>query len=110
MQEDGKLLVGGYFESYGQLFANSLVRVNTDGSPDLGFDIGGGATFGSQITGDVWGITLLSGGAMLVAGDFTNFNFATAGSLVRLTSAGQVDTNFLASGAANNVVYSAQEV
>lgn len=110
LQEDGKLLVGGYFESYGQLFANGLVRVNTDGTPDLGFDIGGGATFGGQLTGEVWGITLVSGGAMLVAGDFTNFNFATAGSLVRLTSAGQVDTNFLASGAANDVVYSAQLV
>jgi len=110
LQEDGKLLVGGYFESYGQLFANGLVRVETDGTPDLGFDIGGGATLGSQITGEVWGITLLAGGSMLVAGDFTNFNFATAGSLVRLTSAGQVDTNFLASGAANNVVYSAQLV
>ena len=38
VQEDGKILVGGYFTAMGGVTRNYLARLNTDGTLDTGFD------------------------------------------------------------------------
>ncbi len=37
LQQDRKIIVGGFFSSFNQVFANSLVRLNEDGSVDPSF-------------------------------------------------------------------------
>lgn len=37
---DGKVFIGGSFDTYGGLEGDHLVLVNADGTTDLGFDAG----------------------------------------------------------------------
>jgi uncharacterized delta-60 repeat protein len=79
LQPDGKILVGGEFFSFDGNSANRLVRLNTDGSLDEGFDIGDG--FNSAVLT----IVLQSDGKILVGGLFNSFNGNTANNLARLS-------------------------
>ena len=45
VQDDGKIIVIGYFNSYNGTSCNGIVRLNTDGSIDSGFTIGTGLSF-----------------------------------------------------------------
>jgi hypothetical protein len=42
IQNDGKILVGGWFSSYKGITANRIIRLNTDGSNDTSFVTGTG--------------------------------------------------------------------
>ncbi|HBB03384.1 TPA: hypothetical protein DCZ39_00545 [Patescibacteria group bacterium] len=41
VQSDGKILVGGIFTSYNGTTANYITRINSDGTIDTGFNVGG---------------------------------------------------------------------
>lgn len=78
VQSDGKLLVGGTFTNVGSTAVNRLARLNTDGSLDLTFDIGSGAS------NTVSAIVIQPDGKILVAGNFTQFNGFSRRRIVRL--------------------------
>jgi uncharacterized delta-60 repeat protein len=79
LQPDGRILVGGYFNSFDGNYSNGrLVRLNADGSLDTGFDIGDG------FNDDVYIITLQSDGKILVGGFFTEFDGNGVKGLARL--------------------------
>jgi uncharacterized delta-60 repeat protein len=102
LQPDGKILVGGGFTSFDGNYLNTrLVRLNTDGSLDSGFDIGTG--FDNK--GEVFSITLQPDGKILVGGRFTSFddNYSNR-CLVRLNTDGSLDSGFDIGGGFDNSV------
>ncbi len=56
-QPDGRILVGGNFETMNGAAARGLVRLNSDGRVDDTFDVGAGVAGGRAITGGVYSIT-----------------------------------------------------
>lgn len=98
-QPDGKLLIGGRFTSYNGQSAGKLARLNQDGSLDGTFTLGNG------FNGDVYGITVLPDGRILVAGGFTQLNAKSHRRLVRLLSDGSIDPTFQIGTGFNLPVY-----
>lgn len=89
LQSDGKIILGGGFTSYGGTSRNRILRLNTDGSLDTGFDPGTGAS------AVVKKVIVLPDDKILMMGDFTSYNgnFDTY-LLARLNSNGVLDTTF----------------
>jgi uncharacterized delta-60 repeat protein len=82
IKEDGKILVGGEFNSYNGVNRRSLIQLNNDGSVDMNFDTGIG--FGPLFT-RVNSLIILENEQILVGGSFTSFNGQTAPHYCRLT-------------------------
>ena len=96
IQADGKILVGGWFESYQGQSANRIIRLNSDGSIDNTFDAGEGFSNPENISFDrVSKLEILKDGKIIVVGHFTNFDTThIAGRFVRLHSDGAIDLTF----------------
>jgi uncharacterized delta-60 repeat protein len=92
-QPNGKILVGGQFDTYNGTLANCLVRLNSDGSIDSGFQTGTGF-YRDGFTRHVDAIAVTSDGKVLVGGEFTSYNSTLAKSIIRLNSDGSIDSTF----------------
>ncbi len=94
LQPDGKILVAGPFSAVNGASCHTVVRLNSNGSLDTGFDAGGGAVGGRP------GIQLAlqSDGKILLAGGFTSFNGVDRSGVVRLRHNGTVDATFNTEG------------
>jgi uncharacterized delta-60 repeat protein len=103
LQPDGKILVGGYFTTYNGITRNRIIRLNSDGTIDITFNIGDGAIFGQVQT-----IKTQSDGKILVGGDFQFFNnfLYYSPKIVRLNSDGSVDNTFNIGSGFNSTVWS----
>ena len=89
-QPNGKILVGGYFNSFnGKVRFGGITRLNADGSFDKSFNPGEGALFSS-----VYAITLQPDGKILIGGDFRFFNGIMRDHIARLNADGSVDESF----------------
>ncbi len=86
----GKVLVGGLFTNFNGSAVANLVRLNTDGSLDTNFNQNISANSA------VRAITIQLDGSVLVGGDFTQVNGATANHLVHLNADGTLDAVFSA--------------
>jgi uncharacterized delta-60 repeat protein len=100
LQSDGKILVGGFFNSFSGVSKNYLVRLNADGSVDNTFNIGTGANY------LVYSIVLQPDGKILAGGLFTTFNGVSNKYLVRLNADGSVDNTFNIGTGPNDNIYS----
>lgn len=78
LQPDGKVLIGGGFSTYTGSPWNSIIRLNPDGSLDLGFNPGTGATYG------VSALAALPDGRALIGGFFTAYNGVPRNRLARI--------------------------
>jgi uncharacterized delta-60 repeat protein len=78
VQSDGKIIVGGFFNSFNGTARNRLARLNTDGSLDATFNIGSG--FGN----DVLTTAIQSDGKIIVGGNFSNVSSLSRNRLARL--------------------------
>ncbi|ACB73602.1 putative Ig domain-containing protein [Opitutus terrae] len=87
LQPDGKIVTGGWFQTFGGLSRSRCVRLNPDGTVDSSFDVGDGA--------GVKDLKLLSDGHILLAGPFTSYNGQPRAGLVRLKADGSVDPEFV---------------
>ncbi|MBC8010979.1 MAG: delta-60 repeat domain-containing protein [Burkholderiales bacterium] len=67
-QADGKIVVGGTFDSYNATALKNLVRIHPDGTLDFTFDQGTGPN------NTIHAVLPLPGGNLLVAGAFTNYD------------------------------------
>jgi uncharacterized delta-60 repeat protein len=86
LQSDGKIIIGGSFSISG--FVN-VARLNTNGSLDNTFSVGGAGP-----NGGVYAIHVLPDNRILVGGDFTTFNGVPKPGGVRLNANGSVDNTF----------------
>lgn len=88
VQPDGKILVGGTFNSYNSAAQNYILRFNSDGTKDSTFNIGTG--FSNYVNS----IVIQNDGKILVGGEFSTYNGTTANKLIRLNNDGTIDTSF----------------
>ncbi len=68
IQNDGKILIGGYFTSFNGTIKNCFARLNADGTIDNTFNVGTGAN------NLVNSIVIQSDGYILIGGGFTSYN------------------------------------
>lgn len=88
IQQDGKIIVGGQFGSYNGNPQNCLIRLNVDGSKDIGFNIGSG--FNDMVTTT----SIQADGKIIVAGWFTSYDGTAKNRIVRLHPDGTLDSSF----------------
>jgi uncharacterized delta-60 repeat protein len=87
---DGKIIVGGSFNTFDGQTVGRIVRLNSDGSVDTNFS----TNVGTGANNIVNAIAVHPDGKILVAGSFTSWNGTTVNRIVRLNSDGTRDTAF----------------
>jgi gliding motility-associated-like protein/uncharacterized delta-60 repeat protein len=88
LQSDGKIIIGGHFETFNGVSRNKIVRLNTDGSLDLSFNPGTGAY------GNINDVAVQPDGKIIIAGYFTSFNGVARQGIARLNADGSLDLGF----------------
>lgn len=88
VQSDNKIIVVGSFTKYQGQSSNRIIRLNTDGSIDTGFNVGGGF---NNLVNDV---VIQSDGKILVGGNFSAYNGKACVRIARLNSDGSFDSSF----------------
>jgi uncharacterized delta-60 repeat protein len=88
LQADGKIVVGGTFQSFNGQAAAGLTRLNPDATIDPAF------LSGLRAGDQVFNVTLLPDQRLLVLGNFTNYNGQACAGLVRLFPDGTMDPSF----------------
>ena len=90
-QPDGKIIIGGSFDTVGGTACSGMARLNADGTVDTTFT--SGLAFGSIVTS----IALLPDGKLLVSSSNTpSTTYQTTYNFNRLNANGSVDTTFIA--------------
>ena len=90
LQSDGKILVGGHFDSYQGQSVKGIVRLNSNGSRDTTFNQG-------QVGLDGWSvlsITIDNNNKILLGGNFNSYNGVELNDIVRLNNDGSIDNGF----------------
>jgi hypothetical protein len=95
----GAVYVGGEFTTFNGDTANSIIRLNNDGSRDANFITGSGFTSPNDpisTLGPVFTVARAIDGStdIYVGGGFSNYNGANASGIVRLNDDGTLDTGF----------------
>jgi len=97
--KNGKIIVGGSFTSYDGHNAGRLIRLNSDGSYDAGFNTSIAAT-----TGIIYDICEQADGKIIIVGSFTKYNNVTVNRIARILPDGTLDTTFkTGSGSTSNI-------
>ncbi len=100
IQSDGKIIIAGAFTVYNGAIANSIARLNNDGSIDATFTPGAGANNFIQ------DIALQSDGKIIIGGAFTSYNGTSINRIARLNSDGTLDGSFNPGSGATSTVFS----
>lgn len=106
LQRDGKVLIGGNFDTVDGIVRNTIARLNTNGSLDATFDPGRGVSSTDPNFRVPWvsAIAAQGGDKVLIGGQFTDVGGIDRRNLARLNSDGTVDTSFdPGSGATGNL-------
>ena len=80
IQLDNKIILGGLFDNYQGVSANSIIRLNTDGSRDTSFDVGTG------FNNFIYTSLILSNENILLGGAFTTYQGISAKGLITLNN------------------------
>lgn len=88
VQADGKVLIGGWFNSFNGMVRSRIARLNTDGTLDENF---GRLT---SLNDHVQAVALQNDGKVLVGGWFTTVDGVTRHRMARLHSNSTLDTGF----------------
>jgi uncharacterized delta-60 repeat protein len=88
IQSNGKIIIGGAFNSYNEVFRNRIMRINSDASLDTSFNTQTGAN------GIVRATSLQSDGKIIVVGNFNCYNNNLTRRIARLNSDGTLDATF----------------
>lgn len=89
VQNDGKVIATGNFLNFNGVPRRGLVRLNSDGSVDLSFNIGTGI-----LNNGINNVVVLPDGKLIVQGTFTSFNGSASAGVVRLNADGSLDNTF----------------
>ncbi len=99
LQNDGKIIIGGYFTNYNNSGINRIARLNSDGSSDITFNPGTGANSNVNTS------AIQNDGKIVVGGQFTSYNGTGINCIARLNSDGSLDTSFASGTGANIGIY-----
>lgn len=88
IQPDGKIVLGGRFDTFNGIGYSRLIRLNIDGSIDNSFSVGTG------FDKNVYALDLQSDGKIIVGGSFLNYNGVSKKRILRLYPNGTLDTSF----------------
>lgn len=106
VQDDGKILIGGNFNSYTFQYRNRIARLHSDGDLDTSFDPGTGANGEVRaivpINPDINGVP----NRILISGNITNYNGSPVGHISLLHSNGWIDQEFDEGTGTNEIIYS----
>ncbi|MCX6822413.1 MAG: hypothetical protein NTX91_00250, partial [candidate division SR1 bacterium] len=89
LQNNGKIIVGGSFNSYSGTTSSDIARLNTSGTIDTSFAIGGG--FNSTVMALATG----NNNTILVGGSFTTYNGTGINYVINLDTSGNINTGFV---------------
>lgn len=92
VQNDGKVILAGFFTSYSSTTRNRIVRLNTDGTIDNTFSIGTG------FNNSVFQAVLQPDGKVICVGGFTTYSGISANRVARLNTDGTLDNTFTSLG------------
>jgi uncharacterized delta-60 repeat protein len=92
LQPDGKILIGGNFNSYNGSPRNCIARLNANGSLDATFDIGAG--LGGTVP-SVNSMVLQPDGKIVIGGNFISYNGTSRNNIARLNADGSLDASFI---------------
>ncbi|MCW5898793.1 MAG: hypothetical protein KIT10_05935 [Flavobacteriales bacterium] len=90
LQPDGRVVVGGWFNTFNGAARNRIVRLNVNGTVDASFSVGNG--FNSYV--EV--VRVLADGRILVGGAFWVYDGDATGRLAMLQANGSLDQGFTA--------------
>lgn len=99
VQADGKIIVGGQFNSFNGVAASQILRLNPDGTLDTTFNTGTGFDL------DVWDINIQNDGRIIVGGGFSNYNGYPINGISRLNVDGSYDPDFIDGTGFEGIVY-----
>ena len=91
VQADGKIIVSGTFNIYGDIFPGHILRINADGSADPSFN----AEIGELSSDIALDIVPLDDGDILIGGSFDEVNGVEMNGIARLNSDGSLDETFI---------------
>ncbi len=100
LQQDGKIIIAGYFTSYRGVGRNRVARVNNDGTIDNTFNLGTGAN------SNIWSTSIQPDGKILIGGEFTSYNGTARNYIARLNADGSIDPSFNTGSGPGNFVTS----
>jgi uncharacterized delta-60 repeat protein len=86
LQVDGKILIGGYFNSIGGVTRNRIARLNRNGTLDL--------DFAPAANNGVQAIAIQADEKILIGGEFTNTALTTRNRIARIYPDGSLDRDF----------------
>ena len=89
VQSDGKVLVGGDFNTFGTQARTKLARLNSDGTVDLTYDV---TILGSSVR--VESLVLESDGDLIIGGSFSSVEGSTRTNIARVDDGGNLDSGF----------------
>jgi uncharacterized delta-60 repeat protein len=99
IQSDGKIIIGGDFTDYNGTVIRRIARLNTDGSLDASFNVGG-----TGANGIVNSIIIKNDGKILIVGSLTAYNGTQSNHIANLNADGSLDATFnIGTGASGNV-------
>jgi len=89
IQSDGKIIIGGDFNSFNGVYRSRIARLNSNGSLDSTFN-----NMGTGANSDVRAIAIQSDGKIIIGGDFFSYNGTTKHNVARLNTDGSIDSTF----------------
>lgn len=113
VQNDGKIVIGGYFNWYNGLNKLQILRLNVDGSHDGTFNPYTGANPGIMASPALRNgpfvnkLVIQPDDFIIIAGLFTHFNDSSSNNIARLKPNGSYDTSFVVGSGFNNNVTNA---
>ena len=94
VQSDGKILIGGSFDTVADICRTNIARLNPDGSLDTSFIASTSLTDSFGNSAHVSTFALLSNGQIVVAGNFAAVDGTNMNNLARLYPNGSLDHSF----------------
>jgi uncharacterized delta-60 repeat protein len=100
LQSDGKILIGGQFITFNGAPVNRLIRLNTNGTLDATFNVGGAGIPNSAVTT----IAVSPDDRIYIGGGFAQYNGVVRPRIARLNADGTLDVAFDAGTGTNGNV------